>query len=77
MGRLTGKYGPGFTVHMYFIHIFPAVACFLNSLSTNVILRASYWKAIVPVSAFYFSMLGIFTIKTGIVIYGFVDFKTW
>ena len=67
----------GAVTHMYLIHIFPMVASILNVLSTNCILRVSFWKAIVTLCAIYFTLLGVFTKKTGIVLYEFLNFKDW
>jgi len=72
-----GKMFGGATLHMYFIHIFPATACILNVMSTNCILRVSFWKATGTICFFYFTMLGAFSIKTGIVIYEFVNYKDY
>ena len=67
--------GPYKVMHMYLIHLFPTIACILNSLVTNCILKRDLWWQILQAGIFYSGIQYFFQWRYDIVLYQFLDFK--
>lgn len=61
--------GPYKVIHMYLLHLFPTIACILNSLVTNCILKRDLWKHILLCGLIYGTMQYVFQMCYGIVVY--------
>lgn len=64
--KITGPYK---VIHMYLIHLFPPIACCLNSLVTNAIMKRDLWDKILLCGIFYSVILYWFQQKYEIVLY--------
>lgn len=62
-------------IHMYLVHTFPPIACFLNSICTNCILKRELWIFIVYCAIIYVAIY-YYLVKTyGVVLYEFLNFQ--
>lgn len=77
--QIHGKhedFGWGRSVHLELVHTIPGVACFVNALCTNTILKKDNWKIITYTVIIYGTFCWIYFMVTGTQQYSFLDFST-
>ena len=66
---------------MYIVHIFPTIACLLNTFYTNCILKESLWIAVAVLSVIYHCVNYSVVKFSGYVMYWMLNFndgiKSW
>jgi len=69
-------YGLGRSLHLELVHSIPGVACFVNSICTNCILKKENWKMITYMVIIYGTFCWIYYMTTGVQQYSFLDFSS-
>lgn len=60
--------------HMYMVHTFPALACLLNTLATNCILKRDFWKVVLQMGLIFILIQFVLIKTSGIILYEFINF---
>ena len=67
---------PDRIMHMYLIHIFPAVVGYANSYVTQTVLKREFWKILLVFSLTYLAVLMVYGWVLGKTLYPFLKFGT-
>ena len=68
--------GWGRSLHLELVHSVPAIACFMNAICTNTILRKGNWVVISAIVFIYVLVIWIWHLVTGEQQYSFIDFTS-
>lgn len=69
-------YGWGRSLHLELVHTIPGMACFVNAICTNCILKKDNWKLITYMVIVYGTFCWMYYLMTGTQQYSFLDFST-
>jgi len=69
-------YGWGRSLHLELVHSVPGVACFVNAICTNCILKKENWKLITYMVIIYGTFCWMYYLITGTQQYSFLNFAT-